>query len=251
MYQSFKKIAFQLIPRRVLLRLEPWLRRIVAWAYRGSTFECNICMAQLRAFVALPSGDALCPNCGSLPRHRRLWAWLGEANLPLNIRVLDFSPARAFSQTVKRTTSWHYETSGYDAHEDFSPDHRYDLTNLPLPDHCFDLLIAYHVLEHIEQDTAAMREMYRILSPNGGFALIQTPFKAGEIYENPSVQTPEARLEHFGQADHVRVYSVEGLQRRLENVGFNVQILHFSATDQAQSRWGLKADETILLAHTA
>ncbi len=116
---------------------------------------------------------------------------------------------------------------------------------MELPDQSYDLVLCYHVLEHIEADRQAMRELFRILRP-GGYCLIQTPFKTGEIYEDFSIVRPEERLIHFGQADHVRIYSVQGLIDRLSQVGFAVERRDFPG--EAEDRLGLKRGETILLA---
>jgi len=49
-----------------------------------------------------------------------------------------------------------------------------DARDLPLPSESFDLLIAFDVLEHIDDDARAASEMYRVLRP-GGTALIAVP----------------------------------------------------------------------------
>jgi SAM-dependent methyltransferase len=49
-----------------------------------------------------------------------------------------------------------------------------DACDLPLPDESFDLVLAFDVLEHIEDDGAAVRELTRVLKP-GGTALITVP----------------------------------------------------------------------------
>ena len=48
-----------------------------------------------------------------------------------------------------------------------------DLTNLNLPDQCFDLVICLHVLAHISNDRRAMREIYRVLRPGGRLAILE------------------------------------------------------------------------------
>lgn len=108
----------------------------------------------------------------------------------------------------------------------------------------FDTIICYHILEHIIDDKKAMSEIYRVLKPKGK-AFIQTPFKEGAIYEDYSITTEEARKEHFGQEDHVRVYSVNGLVKRLEDVGFKVDILTFENSSES-IRNGFKP-ETVLV----
>ena len=51
---------------------------------------------------------------------------------------------------------------------------RFDLTHCPLPDNSIDVVILLNVLEHIKNDEAAMRQVYRILKP-GGVAIIEAP----------------------------------------------------------------------------
>ena len=54
------------------------------------------------------------------------------------------------------------------------------------------------------------------------------------------------RLKHFGQEDHVRIYSVKGLIERLEKVGFLPEVLTFN---KASISMGLKASENVILAY--
>ncbi len=113
---------------------------------------------------------------------------------------------------------------------------------IPLGNNAFDLIICYHILEHIENDSQAMIELQRVLKPNGS-CIIQTPFKEGDIYEDFSIKSPDERLKAFGQKDHVRIYSVEGLQQRLKENGFqDVEIKTFPA----EGRYGFM-EETVLI----
>lgn len=68
--------------------------------------------------------------------------------------------------------------------------------------------------------------------------------KTGAIYEDFLKTTPKERLEAFGQEDHLRVYSVNGLQERLKENGFqNVEITTFPN----KPVFGF-AEETIIIA---
>ena len=89
-----------------------------------------------------------------------------------------------------------------------------------------------------------MSELFRILKP-GGKGYIQTPFKEGAIYENPDITTPEDRLEHFGQDDHVRIYSAEGLIERLQSVGFYTELLSFK--EEENNHYGFQTTEKIIV----
>jgi hypothetical protein len=46
-----------------------------------------------------------------------------------------------------------------------------------------------------------------------------------EIYEDPSITDEAGRWKHFGQNDHVRLYSKQGFLERLRGVGFKVDQL--------------------------
>ena len=141
----------------------------------------------------------------------------------------------------KKTKTVDYTAS--DLSGDFIADVTYDINQIPEKENTFDLIICYHILEHVIEDVKAMKELYRILKPNGTI-IIQTPFKDGKIYEDYSIQSETERLKHFGQEDHVRIYSVAGLKERLQNVGFKIEILQF----QKEEYFGFSDNETILIA---
>lgn len=221
MYQTFKNIILQIVPRKIIFEQEETLRSLYSFFYSGNSFQCNICSKNLRKFITLSNGDSLCPNCGSLKRNRRLWSLLETEFLVPNGVVLDFSPSRCLYRKMKKRENINYQST--DLSGDFIADHQFDITNLNLADNCLDLVICYHILEHIENDVQAIKELFRVMKP-GAKALVQTPFKEGEIYEDYSIVTAEDRLKHFGQEDHVRIYSVSGLKKRIENCGFIVEI---------------------------
>ena len=53
-----------------------------------------------------------------------------------------------------------------------------DLTNIAYPDESADIFICSHILEHIPDDRKAMRELRRILHPDG-FGLMLVPLVIG------------------------------------------------------------------------
>lgn len=156
--------------------------------------------------------------------------------------MLDFSPSRSLYRAFRKLRGLHY--SGSDLSGDFLSDFRFDITQIDAPEKSFDIIICYHVLEHIENDIQAMKELYRVLK-NPGTCIIQTPFKEGDTYENAAIKTKEERLIHFGQEDHVRIYSVKDLKERLTQCGFEVSVKHF--TEPIDNRFGFKPQEDILV----
>lgn len=180
-----------------------------------------ICNFESSSFERLQNNDLLCPKCGSLARDRRLWQILNEKYSKPNISVLDFSPSRTLYRNWKKEVDLKYISS--DLSDNFIADVAYDITNIPQEKEQFDLIICYHILEHVIDDAKAISELHRVLKPNGT-VILQTPFKEGAMYEDYTITSEADRLVHFGQIDHVRYYNVDGLKKRLENAGLKVQV---------------------------
>ncbi len=96
------------------------------------------------------------------------------------------------------------------------------LTELEFMDSTFDIVICSHVLEHVPEDKAAMREMARVLRPSGS-AYIMVPLRGTTTDEDDSVVTEDERLRRFGLEDHVRFYGLD-IEQRLEECGLKVDI---------------------------
>lgn len=242
MYQTTKQLVKTILSKRLLIKVEPCFRSVLYLFYKGKRLQCNICNKNLRVFIQQDDGDKLCPFCGSLSRTRRLWELISKEYFKENMTILDFSPSRSLYRKLKKNTSIHY--SGTDLSGDFLSDYQYDITNIDCESEKFDLIICYHILEHVENDTQAMKELHRVLK-KGGFCIVQTPFKEGEMFEDFSKTTEEERLIHFGQKDHVRIYSINGLKERLINCEFQVEIKQYD--EPKNHRFGFQPQETILI----
>lgn len=241
MYYALKNSITKILTRKLIFEQEETLRGWYSFFYSGNRFKCTICGKNLKKFIRLHNTDSLCPNCGSLKRNRRLWSLLETEFLVPNSTVLDFSPSRCLYRKLKKTKSINYFST--DLSGDFIADYQFDITRLEITNNSFDLIICYHILEHINDDHQAMRELFRVMK-SGAKALIQTPFKEGNTYEDYSITTDEDRLKHFGQEDHVRIYSVSGLKERLESCGFLAEIRgNFAVED----KYGYDQNETIIV----
>lgn len=82
-------------------------------------------------------------------------------------------------------------------------------TSLPFPDRSVDLLTCLDVLEHVEDDRAALREFFRVLRP-GGTVLLLTP--AYQFLWS----------EHDEALDHVRRYTLSHLHQKFDRAGLLV-----------------------------
>ena len=136
--------------------------------------------------------------------------------------ILDIAPAHPLAAFLERVGTTGYRTA--DLTMDNVTDRRIDIQDMhDYEDDRFQFFVCSHVLEHVPNDVAAIGELYRILAP-GGWGICMVPINLGlsEIYENPDIADEAGRWKHFGQNDHVRVYSKAGFVERLESAGFRV-----------------------------
>ncbi len=80
--------------------------------------------------------------------------------------------------------------------------------------------------------------------------MIQVPLKDGEIYEDLNITSEKERRKHFGQEDHVRIYSLQGLTERLVKVGFSCNLKRSSEIFKSNdlNQFGITLNEYILIA---
>jgi SAM-dependent methyltransferase len=243
MYEKFKRLIKRIFPKKLLFHNEVLIRTVLSLFYSGRDYQCNICYKKLSNFISLDNGEKICPKCGSLSRNRRLWELLNSGFINEGLNVLEFSPSRCLYRKWKEDTRVSYTSADFAG--EFISDKKLDITAVEEPDQKYDLIICYHILEHIENDSKAMQELYRILK-KGGKCIIQTPFKPGEIYEDWTVVTPEEREKNFGQDDDVRIYSVDGLKERLLYAGFQVDVKQY--LENSYNYFGFKEEENVLIA---
>jgi SAM-dependent methyltransferase len=179
--------------------------------------ECPIC-GRVGVFLpeVRPFGDrplAKCPRCGALERHRLQKLTLDrikDASWSRK-RGLQFAPDPV--SPVLRSLLAELVTADLDPHGDAI---RLDMRALDLPDESFDIVFASHVLEHIDDDVSAMKEVKRVLKP-GGIAILPVPicvdrtieYGAPVIQEDEHMRAPG--LDYFDRYravfDRVDVYT--------------------------------------------
>jgi ubiquinone/menaquinone biosynthesis C-methylase UbiE len=106
-----------------------------------------------------------------------------------------------------------------------------DATNLPFADDSFDYVVCSEVLEHLPDDDAAAREIYRVLKP-GGTAIITVPHTDYPFNWDPINWTLQRTTgKHLSGRrpwsgiwyDHVRLYSRTSLTTLMSLAGFEVE----------------------------
>ena len=221
------KFILNLIPRKYLIRISIFLRPLLKIYYKGSKFTDPIDNSKYRKFLPYGYGkkirkNALCPGTLSLERHRLLWLFLKRNTTFLNdkLKVLHFAPEQPFYNKFKLINNWNYITSDLN-----SPiaDVKADICDLPFKKLEFDLIICNHVLEHIDEDLKAMKEIYRVLK-KGGVGILQVPIdeNSSKTFEDKTITDPKKKSELFGQYDHVRKYGTDYYDK-LKYVGFKVK----------------------------
>lgn len=226
--------------------------------YLGTTYRCPICSVGLRAFKPMwksywrdvekfkPVHSATpmetfnltaftCPCCDAFDRERLTAIYLEEMFRTFDrnrmYHVLEFAPGAALHKVLRRYPFIAYRSADLSRK---TVDERVDLTAMDaIADRSIDVLLCSHVLEHIPEDRKAMREICRVLKPDG-FAVLLVPLVVGvdETHEDPNLNTDALRWKYFGMGDHVRQYGKRDFVNRLENAGLKVDQLgieHFGA----------------------
>jgi SAM-dependent methyltransferase len=242
------------IPRKYLQRVSGVGLKILGLWYRGNAVTCPICQHHYRKFLPYgrltPRENALCPNCLSLERHRLIWLYLEQRTDVLKTKkhVLHVAPEACFMPRLEAIHQEQYITADIE-----SPlaKVKMDIHEIPFEPNTFDVILCNHVLEHVQDDKRAMREMYRVLKP-GGFAILQVPFYAPlpeETFEDLTIENPRERERIFGQADHVRKFGKDYAQR-IASAGFRVSedaFIH-SFDEAARKKYGLTPNEILYVA---
>jgi SAM-dependent methyltransferase len=144
-----------------------------------------------------------------------LWCYLETQQFE---SVLHVAPERCLADRLRRGVA-RYQSIDLDSpraavHADITKP-------LPLAER-FDLVLCSHVLEHIPDDKAAIRELSNVLSP-GGQLVILVPTQGSTTVEEPIADLDE-RVRRYGQADHVRMYGAD-VRERIASTGLAVRIV--------------------------
>ena len=169
---------------------------------------CPICGIKEYHFLHLSNSiritfNSACPSCNSRSRHRGLFFLYEEILLKQKKkRILHFAPEKFLSKIIMKHSSHKYETT--DLHMknvDFTKE---DIQKLKFKDNTYDIILNNHVLEHVSDDQKALKEIIRILKPNGvGIITIPVDWNKNKtiIFDN---------LDNNG---HFRHYGIDILNR--------------------------------------
>ena len=178
--------------------------------------------------VEMISEDAYsCSNCGASDRERLYALWIDQQidreRFPKNTRLIHFAPEGALSKKLKILGLFDYNTADLLMGD---VDYKVDMMNMPFGDERVDFFICSHVLEHVESDDQAIKELYRITKP-GGCGILMAPIIMGleKTVEDPSVKDEAGRWRLYGQNDHVRLYAHDDYVNKIRSHGFQIEEL--------------------------
>jgi O-antigen biosynthesis protein len=237
----------------------------------GGSYRCIVCNRSIRKFFPFSSelqkaakdngfqydfrrmetlnvDNCNCPFCLSSDRERFYLIFL-EDYLKQRIKekysVLDFAPNAVFSEVMKSKPYLDYYSTDISRQD---VDFRTDVCDMSgIMDGRFDIVICSHVLEHVSKPDDAMRELFRILQPNG-IAIIMVPlfWDVSNTVEDDSHTTANERLKFYGQMDHVRLFAKHDFLGRLQKIGFVIKEVVPSMFDTEEIRKNAIAGNSIL-----
>lgn len=173
-------------------------------------------------------------------RVRTIFEWIAPED---GDRILDIPCGRGFYMNMLRY-AYEVEVIGADLDWDVMlkaqtnlngrygpvPLHHASIYELPYATNTFDSAIASEVLEHLDDDVAGLREIYRVLKP-GGVVAITVPNADYPFLWDPINRTLEHVTGRHIQngpfagiwANHVRLYTAQQLRQSVADAGFIVE----------------------------
>lgn len=157
-------------------------------------------------------------------------------------KILHVAPEQCFLKRFRKFKNLEYHTADL-----VSPiaDFKCDVQNMPFEDDTYDIVICNHVLEHVDDDRKAMKEILRVLKP-GGFAIMQVPadFNREKTFSDNTIKDKKKRTEIFGQYDHQRVYGRD-YPEIIQKAGFIINEPNYTEllSEDEKNRYSLNMNE--------
>lgn len=215
---------------------------IRSYLYKGTAVFCEICDWHGKQFF-----EQKCPNCNSLPRTRLVPYALRYFNLiNENPKILHIAPNFNEFKYIKKSVTI---LSNYDRLNIRNVKHInivQDLTKTSLVSAQYDVVIAWHVLEHIPEDLKAIKEVYRLLKPKGVFLVSVPIFPKGNkiTFEDKNIPFTDFEKIH-GHYDHCRSCGLDYFIR-FERVGFKTKMLKVTEfSNEIKTKFGLRDDHVV------
>jgi SAM-dependent methyltransferase len=178
--------------------------------------------------------NCACRVCDSHPRHRALFVWLrDECQISQKGGIaLVFAPEKTFAPLWRSATN--LRAYKVDIEPSRGVDVLANLMTLPFASEIADLMWCHHVLEQVDDDRVALRELHRVLRP-----------RSGELIVSVGSGQQETTVE-FGFADKAlsgnrRAFGAD-FPEILVAAGFKVLPLTYKLTEAERRKYGVGAE---------
>lgn len=196
----------------------------------GLTRRCPVCLSFLRRFIphGIPAQEeALCPVCRSKAPHRLAEVFFArhQSLFRAGGLMVHVAPEPELRRRLRKRTAiegMQYRSGAING----GGDQFLDILALPISVNSVDLFYCCHVLNALQDDRSAMREVLRVLHPQGT-AVLQVP----------AYHCGASTLETHSRAERLRVFQDDGIYRcytpqdyvdRLQETGFIVETFRAS-----------------------
>lgn len=250
-----KQILKKLIGQNVSQQLGSIRLQLKSIPYRlGNSVECPICGTAYKVFMPFRyRKNAYCPTCKSLERHRYIYLTLrdrlGFYAPPLK-KVLHFAPDICLIPTIKNNPHIEYITADYmtsfTSSITIKPDYVMSIDNIQFEDNTFDVVIAIGILVMVPDDAKAMREVLRVLKPNG-YAVFHDPINQAlpKSFSDATLTQEEKQRLYHGHDQ--RWYYGSDYADRLRAQGFEVADDTY-AQQIDHKKYGISPNEQVYIA---
>ncbi|MDA1632255.1 glycosyltransferase [Bacillus cereus] len=243
-------------------KIDKGLNKLVNRIFEKDVCYCQFCNQQFEKFSPWPAhydfpkykfemwnkDTGICPVCDSMDRERLYREYIEmETNLlGENATMLHIAPEEKLRGWLGQYKNITYVCGDIEPNDPLMQE--IDVTTIPYENDTFDVILCGHVLQHVQDDEKAMRELYRVLKTNG-WGIIQAPIvmNVDSIIENELIVTPKLRRLAFGHEEHVRIYNRSGFIHRLMNVGFKVELYNIAEKQGMRSARKFGLSETDVL----
>tara|TARA_S200000501_G_scaffold50104_1_gene40223 strand:+ start:120 stop:830 length:711 start_codon:yes stop_codon:yes gene_type:complete len=223
------KLLKKIIPSRILEFL--W-SRINSIYYSGDQSICGMC-GWAGYFV-----NNYCPSCKSLPRSRLLHYSL--KNFKKNKNILHVGPSKNEVMFVKANLKPSiYHTVDFVSNRLINLIQ--DITKNGLQKNYYDLVIIWHVLEHIKEDNLAISNLYSSLNDSGILIASVPIYPEGNLETIEDVDALKKDYDKlYGHSDHCRACGYD-YKERFINAGFK-EVIDIDAnkiSEREKNKYGL------------
>lgn len=194
--------------------------------YYVDTANSHDFIYSFKDFETLNLEHYTCPNCKSSDRDRLYALFFSQLHKTTPVSsMLDFAPAKAIEAFLRSRVGKGYRST--DLNRKDVDDSGVNIEDMSCyADNSFDFIICSHILEHVASPKLAVSELNRVLKV-GSKAIIMVPIMTTieNDTEDSALVSEASRWKHYGQDDHVRMFSKNGFVALLKSAGFQVSLL--------------------------